>query len=498
MSTFALLDTNSSHDDRSSTIISGTNLDYSSNKSQFEKSHPALAENSRMIKTLSLAETKAVGSRKELCTSSAHRAPQVELDWSKLGLIGRRKALSLLQKAIFHDHQSAVFMQGEAGVGKTALVQHFLKRSSNHLWQSKQQLHVMCGTGKFDQYAMECVPFDPVLQALSQIIRGILKLDVDQRHAVQARINAQINATQQRAIQTLLPDFVHLRDPQPDNDTDGNNPNDATFTPNRSTTSSTSRTNRPEEEYWTHYSLSQTIVTLRALIHALTSDSFAKMIIVLDDLHWASPEAIDLIREVFHNPPPGYDDRPGGGGSSSSNTTLLVTYRNETDRVHKLRECFADSKTTVMSLPALDVAQTSDLVTKILQFTSTEDTQDLALAIHQKTHGNPEFCRRFLDHLVRTKFLQYSFNKFCWEWHIDKIQCDTDVTENVVQVLKHQLNQFGQQGLAVLQLAACLGFYFDVSILKEIVLREEILARKKRDLSKSMANVVMEAIANCC
>lgn len=448
MASFALLDGGSDHRSRSSTIVSRTSLDFT----ETAKAEP---ENARTIKTLELVETEAVGSKKRLCTYSAHRAPQMELDWSEVGLVGRKKTLHALQRAIFEERQSAVFVHGESGVGKTALLQHFLKRASSSL--SKPT--ILCGTGKYDQYAMECLPFDPILQALGQVIRRVIRLPVDQRRSVQARVHSQIDQTQQRTLQTLVRDSVGLWNQD---------------VPSRSS-------GRQTDE-WYHYSLSQAIVAVRALIRALTSDSSTFLVVLLDDMHWATKESVDLVRDIFHNPA---DQIP--------NVTLMTAFREETVRVRLLRDQFIDA--TFIPLAPWDLAQTNDLITKILKFGSPDDTKDLAEIVFRKTHGNPEFCRRFLDHLLRSQFLVYSFTKFSWEWDLDKIRHDTNVTDNVVEVLKQQMNQFGPQGLAVLQLAACLGFYFDSSFLKEIVLREGILKRNNTTLrASSMANVVMEVM----
>ena len=236
-------------------------------------------------------------------------------------------------------------------------------------------------------------------------------------------------------------------------------------------------------------------MTVQCLLRALTSDRNTTIAIVLDDLHWASQESVDLFVSICTGRRAGLTShdlsksRRQLFNNKSSNLVILATYRNEHPSVGLLRKALPYPNIREIELKEFDFPQTHELISKVLNLRSAEDTEELADVVYRKTRGNPDFCRRFLDHLVQKQLLWYSFTKFSWSWDLQKIESDTDVTDNVVQVLTEQIQRLPKQAQDVLQLAGCLGFYFDISILKETALREGVLtARKQLDPDNSLTS----------
>jgi hypothetical protein len=433
-------------------------------------------------KTLEWVEATTVAERGHPQATAAHRTPRMSLDFSKVGLVGRQAHLQELQQALQSSETTAIFLDGASGVGKTALVRHFLQQSSAAGGTDSFVLH---GTGKFDQYALAAVPFTPILQALGRLIDALMKMPTEPRQRMQGRIHRSLNSSQRKTLQRLVPNSRQLWAMLPS--LKGRRRNLMASIPNVES--------EMDEPQSLCHSPAQTLLTLQSLVRALAADADTHVVIVLEDLHWASPESIDLVREMFVS-------RDTCSAGSSGRVKLLATYRSVTPSVTALRQAVERSRQAVCQIPVTDLefASTHQLLTHILNVSTPTDTIELAEVIHQKTRGNPDFVLRFLEHLTHTHMLEYSMTKFRWVWDIRVIQTATNVTDNVVQVLTQQIHRLSPEAEEVLSLAGCLGFYFGIAEIKEIVLREDVLSGRSQlilppvDKSRSSHNlpVVLE------
>jgi predicted ATPase len=391
----------------------------------------------------------------------------MSLDFSNVGLVGRQSHLQTLQEALQSSETTAIFMEGASGVGKTALVRHFLKHGSS---SSATESFVLHGTGKFDQYALAAVPFNPILQALGRLIDNLMKLPNKPRQRIQGQIHRSLNSSQRKTLQRLVPKSRQLWAMLPS--LKGRRRNlMASITPDSAVES------EGDERQSLSHSPAQTVLTLQSLVRALAAYADTRIVIVLEDLHWASPESIDLVRKMFVS----------RDTSASCQVKLLATYRSVTPSVTALRQAVERSSSNqshVCHIPVTDLefASTHQLLMQTLNVSTPADTVELAEVIHQKTLGNPDFVLRFLEHLSHTNMLEYSMTKFLWVWDIRTIQSATNVTDNVVQVLTQQIHRLSPEAEEVLSLAGCLGFYFGIAEIKEIVLREDVLSGPSRSI----------------
>ena len=236
---------------------------------------------------------------------------------------------------------------------------------------------------------------------------------------------------------------------------------------------------------------------VRSFLYTVADSLESPLILFLDDVQWADSESLALIASLtsLH--------------SACRNLILVLATRVNTE--YQLNRSNLVSEKTgfrieEIKLNELDLTSTNELISKTLHM-SLEDTLPLSELTRQRTGGNVLFVVEFLQMLHREELLHYSMGTFRWEWNIKKIQGETNVTDYVAVLLTTKIRQLPQQVRSALQMAACLGFYFDIEILERIVSeldetfkKESVLPEKSaiwRDES-SLNNAFREAIKLAC
>ena len=178
------------------------------------------------------------------------------------------------------------------------------------------------------------------------------------------------------------------------------------------------------------------------------------VVLVLDDLHWATRPTLHLLRHVLRTSEP---------------TPLFVvgTYRDtELGRGHPLTELLAD----LHRLPGMDRividGLDEDEVVALLDAGAGHDLGDegreLAHAIHGLTDGNPFFVRELLRHMVETGTLAPGADG---RWTIAQTTEPLGVPEGVREVVGRRLGRLSEAASATLELAAVIGADFDLDVL---------------------------------
>lgn len=112
----------------------------------------------------------------------------------------------------------------------------------------------------------------------------------------------------------------------------------------------------------------------------------------------------------------------------------------------------------------LDLGSTHKLVKDLL---SAEDDSSLGLAeiAHTRTGGNVFFLTQYLSMLCRQDLLRYNIGTLAWEWDCTEIEKETQVTENVVDLLLRKMEELTDNQRDILRVASCLGHSFDETTL---------------------------------
>jgi predicted ATPase len=121
------------------------------------------------------------------------------------------------------------------------------------------------------------------------------------------------------------------------------------------------------------------------------------LVIFLDDLQWADPASLQLIKRLMR-------------GENRGSLLLITSYRdNEVNTTHPLKvtlDQIRQSQVCITSIPLkpLSLKAVIHLIQDTLKC-SLEKAKDLAQLLLQKTEGNPFFINEFLKSLERKKLI---------------------------------------------------------------------------------------------
>jgi class 3 adenylate cyclase len=180
------------------------------------------------------------------------------------------------------------------------------------------------------------------------------------------------------------------------------------------------------------------------------------VVLVLDDLHWASKPVLLLLRHIL---------RTAAAGGDGVRLLVLGIYRDtELARDHALAGIMADVRrlpgVEQFSVAGLSVAEVAEFVSQAAGHELDEDGTRLAERLHAETEGNPFFVGELLRHLVETGTVRRHDDRW--------VVADSGavaVPEGVHDVVGRRLGRLSGQANQVLSLAAVLGRDFDVELL---------------------------------
>lgn len=185
------------------------------------------------------------------------------------------------------------------------------------------------------------------------------------------------------------------------------------------------------------------------------------VVLFLDDLHWSDTPTLELLRRIATS-------------REQTHLLLIAAYRsNEVPAGHPLRSLLDDLKANdnIYSLPLepLEKEAVGQLVSDSLCCESGEP-RVLTELLFEKAKGNPFFTNELLRQLHKQGAITSDQTTGHWHWDIDKINW-SEVSDNVVSFMSGNLRQLPSETQQVLQLAACIGAYFDLDILAAIYQR---------------------------
>jgi DNA-binding CsgD family transcriptional regulator/tetratricopeptide (TPR) repeat protein len=181
---------------------------------------------------------------------------------------------------------------------------------------------------------------------------------------------------------------------------------------------------------------------IRAFLTAATAER--PLVLVLEDMHWADPASLDLLRFLAH-------------GLASLSLLILVTYRaDELTRQQPLYTLLPflvrEAQAERIDLHPLSYADVHALVTRRYRLTEA-DARHLAAHLHARAEGNP----LFLNELRRTLEEQHLL-KQAWDgtWQVGDID-QVPVPAFLQQVIDARLARLGDAVDVFLDAAAVIG-----------------------------------------
>ena len=179
------------------------------------------------------------------------------------------------------------------------------------------------------------------------------------------------------------------------------------------------------------------------------------LVLVLDDLHWASKPVLLLLRHVL---------RAAAGDRQAALILVVGTYRStDVEADHPLSQVVADLRALAIvdrvDIAGLTLAEVEEFVDRRVGEHDGEN-ENLAVALHAETEGNPFFLEEMLRHLRETAAVEG-----CGPGRTLTDLVATTVPESVSDVVRRRIGRLSEPAVELLSLAAVLGRDVDVEVL---------------------------------
>ena len=183
------------------------------------------------------------------------------------------------------------------------------------------------------------------------------------------------------------------------------------------------------------------------------------VVLVLDDLHWASRPVLLLLRHVL---------RAAVAEGDGVRLLVLGTYRDtELGHSHALAAPMADLRrlpgVEQLTVTGLSVAELAEFAAQAVVPKLDDATRQLAETLHAETEGNPFFVEELLRHLVETGTMRRHDNR----WVVAD-RATVVVPQGVRDVVGRRLGRLSTQANQALSVAAVVGQDFDVELLADL------------------------------
>jgi predicted ATPase len=411
----------------------------------------------------------------------------VELDFSRIHLSGRQEELRKLHSALQRVTSNAslnegdaaptdiqvVWIEGSSGSGKTALVEAFREAVVD-------QNRTFClPVGKFEENRAVAEPFSAFVECISSLLDSLFNKVPDWMEAIDDETTAQI-----RTLAVILPGRFRDLLMEKSRDNDSNNDN------NKGNSDDLTTESQNDLDFKSQWGFKRLRLALRALLRSACN--IVPVVLVLEDLHWGDVESLKFLHTLL-------TDKKGKQllfiGTLRSNYTGPAT-----DAIADLKSNLAvvsnddpkrddEQLLTTIHVSDLRLQNVAEILSSLLR-RDLNDTHPLAELIHRKTSGNAFFVLQFLHLLYERRLVDYSLSNYQWEWDLDRIAAETNVADNVLDILSEKILGLPTDLQLVLTQAAFLGpSRFDAEILLHTLSGQE----RKGIVEQAAAEQVDEA-----
>jgi PAS domain S-box-containing protein len=313
-----------------------------------------------------------------------------------------------------------VLVSGEAGVGKTALVNQLILPVSEH---SGLFLY-----GKFDQVSHPNI-YKSLIEILEDFCRWVLSEPAPSFEQWSERIQIAI-APHGQLLTDLCPQLEKVIGPQP--------------------------SVRPVDEVLARPRFQR---VLTRFLHALCQPDHP-VVLFLDDLQWITEDSSILWESILST-------------VSLKNLLIVGVYRdNDLDHGHPIQNWVRDveknrQRITEIRIDNLEWPLLQVLVAAALS-ANPADISELTTLIYLRTEGNPYFSIELLKSLYKDHLLTFNPVDKKWTWDTNGIR-EYGIGSNAIEFYIHQIAALDEETRKVLQYAALIGGRFQTSTMLAIV-----------------------------
>ncbi|BAZ42307.1 two-component hybrid sensor and regulator [Calothrix sp. NIES-4101] len=359
-------------------------------------------------------------------------------------LYGREKNLEILLGSFERVRQGnieVVFIDGDSGVGKTALVNSIHK---NIVINNSYLI-----TGKYEESPSQ-IPLAGFVEAIRNLIEQIEDETDIQIKTWKDKILAVLG-NEGQILTNIIPELENIIGKQPEAPILSNSEAQARF----------------------H-------LLLQKLIYVLATEEHP-VVLFIDNLHWADDESLKFMRSLIINHITVNENssltHPFTEKQEDSEPVksllLIAAYHQDKcevsvrEEIELIIDVFKKiNAPTIFNSITLDAFSLSELNSLIAQTIRHEasTTGFLSQMLFAKTQGNPSLSVKFLRSLHEQRTINFNFEKLEWEYDIDRIK-ELCITDDVLEAMAKQLYLLGYPFRRILVLAACLSGKFNLKTL---------------------------------
>jgi len=328
-------------------------------------------------------------------------------------IVGRDKELEQLQEYLsdaLDKNGRLVFLAGEAGIGKTRLVQELknLTRDKN--------IYFLIGNAL---YQKDVDPYRPFVDAFQEYF------NIVDPNVGKARI---------KEVQKVSSKFAELLS------------TDIKDEDHRKVISKESTINLSNEK-------TRIFDTVSKLIINISKEK--PVILCLEDLHWADEGSIYLLYYLARN-------------MQQTSMLILGTYRPEElipmeKEPHHLTEVLQrmnrEKLFTTMDIQTLTQDDVSKMISSLLD--KEEIPESFVKLIFKETQGNPFFVEEVVGSLLEDGLIDLDDK----EWHLKLDSSKLKIPSTIKDVIMRRINRLDKDGIKVIEYAATIGDEFEIDVL---------------------------------
>lgn len=386
---------------------------------------------------------------------------QRRLDFGTIQQCGRREELGILLDYVQRPERPAsIWIEAEAGVGKSSLLQQFR--------ESINESMCICIQGKFEERAAASEPFAALSEAMGELV-DILRDSPSWSLSILQALDTEWPVL--KGILPVLKPLVEEDRPQ----TAGDSPEDDL--------ENATKDRYHEQDAFGDFSAKEWRfkrfrLAFRALIRHVCQrleTSGQQLILILDDLHWICPDSLQVFKTLLR------DTRMPANFLLVAGARPLGVASEQYEQLFKFRESLLQSRTgkpllKVISVTNLSVPEIKDRLLELLHKekeqpsdSTLQELTELARIVRSKTNGNYFVVLQFLRLLERKGHLFFRDDR--WQFDIPAIATIDPISDNVSQVVAHNLVESAQGcRRSALVVAASFGVsQFDVSTIVHAV-----------------------------
>ena len=348
-----------------------------------------------------ISEPVPGGKDTEAMPASAHKpkSPTVISTAMEIGVLGRAAELAKMRKwldrALAADRQ-VLFVSGEAGIGKTTLVQAFLE-------QADKLPGIRIVRGQCLEHYGAGEAYLPLLDGFSRLCRShggdqVLNLLLNQAPTWLAQMPSLVPRSERATLQSHAMGATRER----------------------------------------------MLREMAEVIETLSSE--APLLLVLEDLHWSDYSTLDLISYLARRRDP-------------TRLMVIGTYRPVDVIVadHPLkgvkRELQAHGLCRDLALECLSEETVAEYLTA--RFPGHQFPARLRRTVYQRTEGTPLFLVNLVEYLVDQKAIVEEHD--AWKLRVDLLEVERGIPSNLRELIEKQIERLSPDERAVLEAASVAG-----------------------------------------